>query len=87
MRTARTRSARVIFASLSDDRPLGDLLKIVATCLAAAVIASSAAALVITGFEAQARAHDSGETPLLGDARIAVGVVVLAGLMGSESSR
>jgi hypothetical protein len=71
----------VIFASLNYYLPLGDLLKIVATCLAVAVIAPSAAALVITCFEAQARAHDSGETRLIGDARIAVGVVVLAGLI------
>jgi len=71
----------MIFATLNDYLPLTDLVKIIAACLAVAVIAPSAAALVITGFEAQARAHDSGETRLLGDARIVVGVALLGGLI------
>jgi hypothetical protein len=71
----------VIFASFNDYLPLADLLKIVAACLAVAVIAPSAAALVITGFEAQARAHDSGATRVIGDMRIVIGVLVLASLI------
>jgi heme/copper-type cytochrome/quinol oxidase subunit 2 len=71
----------VIFASLSDYLPLADLLKIVVACLAVAVIAPTAAALVITGFEKQSQAHRAGETRLIGDARIAIGVTIIAALI------
>jgi hypothetical protein len=50
----------MIFASLHDYLPLDDLLKIVVACLAVAVIAPSAAGLVITGFEQQSNAQRVG---------------------------
>ena len=71
----------MIFASLNDYLPLGDLIKIVVVCLGVAVIAPSAAALAITGFEAQARAERSGGSRVVGDLRLAVGVAILAGLI------
>ena len=46
-----------------------------------AVIAPSAAALVITGFDAQATAHDNGGSRAGGDIRIALGVLVLAAMI------
>jgi hypothetical protein len=71
----------MIFASLHDYLPLDDLFKIVIACLAVAVIAPSAAALVITGFDAQATAHDVGGSRVGGDIRIALGVLVLAAMI------
>jgi hypothetical protein len=72
----------VILASFQEYLPLDDLLKIVAVCIGVAVIAPCAAALVITGFEAQANAHAAGGKRLFGDLRIALGVLVLAALIG-----
>jgi hypothetical protein len=66
------------FAGFQEYLPVEDLLKIIAVCVAVAVVAPSAAALVITGFEAQAGAHGDGRRRLNGDLRIAVGVVVIA---------
>jgi hypothetical protein len=71
----------MIFASLHDYLPLDDLLKIVVACLAVAVIAPSAAGLVITGFEQQSNAQRAGGTRLIGEARIAIGVAIIAGLI------
>jgi hypothetical protein len=71
----------MIFASFNDYLPLADLAKIVLACLAVAVIAPSAAALVITGFEQQSRAQRSGESRVIGDLRIVTGVAVIAGLI------
>jgi hypothetical protein len=71
----------VIFASLHDYLPLDDLLKIVVACVAVAVIAPSAAALVITGFDAQATAHSSGRSRVGGDLRIVLGVAVVAAMI------
>jgi hypothetical protein len=73
----------MIIASLHDYLPLDDLLKILIACLAVAVVAPSAAALVITGFDAQATAHGSGESRVSGDLRIALGVAVLAVLIAA----
>ena len=50
----------MIVASFQQYLPLGDLARIVAVGAGVAVIAPTAAALVITGFEAQASAHRSG---------------------------
>jgi hypothetical protein len=72
----------VILASFQEYLPLDDLLKIVAVCLGVAVIAPCAAALVITGFEVQENAHKAGKKRLFGDLRIALGVLVLAVLIG-----
>ena len=69
------------FASLEEYLPLGDLLRILVVCVGVAVIAPSAAALVITGFEAQANAHQAGGNRLRGDLRIAVGVAMLAAMI------
>jgi hypothetical protein len=71
----------MIFASLHDYLPLDDLLKIVVACVVVAVAAPSAAALVITGFDAQAAAHGSGRSRVAGDLRIALGVAALAVLI------
>lgn len=68
-------------ASFEEYLPLGDLLRILVVCVGVAVVAPAAAALVITGFEAQADARHSGQKRLLGDLRIALGVLVLAGLI------
>jgi hypothetical protein len=71
----------VIIASFQEYLPLDDLARIVAVCVAVAVIAPSAAALVITGFEAQATARHGGRARLAGDLRIALGVGILAVLI------
>jgi hypothetical protein len=67
----------VIPATFQDYVPLGDLARIVAVCVGVAVIAPSAAALVITGLEAQA----SGASRLRGDIRIALGVAAIVALV------
>jgi hypothetical protein len=71
----------VIIASFQDYLPVSDLLRIVAVCLAVAVVAPAAAALVITGFEAQESAEQSGRSRAFGDLRIALGVVVIAAMI------
>jgi hypothetical protein len=71
----------MIIASVQDYLPLADLLKILAVCLAVAVVAPAAAALVITGFEAQATAHRSGRSRAAGDVRIALGVAIIAAMI------
>jgi hypothetical protein len=71
----------VIVASFQEYVPLGDLGKIVAVCVGVAVIAPSAAALVITGFEAQADAHEAGGSRLCGDLRIGLGIAVIVALV------
>jgi hypothetical protein len=73
----------MIFASLHEYLPLDDLLKILVACVAVAVIAPSAAALVITGFESQANAHHSGQSRVRGDLRIALGVAVIAAMIAA----
>jgi hypothetical protein len=67
----------VIVASFQEYVPLGDLAHIVAVCVGVAVVAPSAAALVITGFEAQAKAHEAGGSRLPGDLRIGLGIGVM----------
>ena len=71
----------MIIASLQDYLPLEDLLRIVAVCVVVAVVAPTAAALVITGFEVQANAQQSGRSRIPGDLRIALGVAVLTALV------
>ena len=71
----------MIAASFQEYVPLGDLARIVAVCVGVAVIAPSAAALVITGFEAQARAHEAGGSRLRGDLRIGLGIAVIVALV------
>jgi hypothetical protein len=71
----------VTVASFQDYVPLSDLWKIVVVSLAVAVVSPAAATLVITGFEAQSKAHRSGGSRTPGDLRIAVGVATLAGLI------
>jgi hypothetical protein len=71
----------MIFASLHEYLPIDDLVKILVVCLGAAVLAPSAAALVITGFESQAQAHASGRSRRAGDLRIVLGVAVLAAMI------
>jgi hypothetical protein len=71
----------VIVASFQEYVPLGDLVRIIAVCVGVAVVAPSAAALVITGFEAQANAHAAGGSRLRGDLRIALGVAVIVALV------
>jgi len=72
----------MILASFQTYLPIDDLLKIVAACAIVAVVAPSAAALVITGFEAQDRAHRTGNGRLAGDLRIVFGGVLIALLIG-----
>ena len=67
----------IVVASLQEYLPLGDLAKIVAVCLGVALLAPAAAALMITGFEAQATAQEQGASRLGGDVRIGLGIVVL----------
>jgi hypothetical protein len=71
----------MIVASFQTYLPISDLLKIIAVCVAVAVVAPSAAALVITGFEAQASAHRTGGTRMAGDLRIALGGVLIAAMI------
>ena len=71
----------MIVASFQDYLPVADLLRIVAVCVGVAIVAPSAAALMITGFEAQEHARQAGRTRVPGDLRIALGVVVLAVLI------
>jgi hypothetical protein len=71
----------MIFASLHDYLPLDDLVKILAACLAVAVIAPSGAALVITGFEAQSNAERLGQPRLPGDLRIGAGILLIGTLI------
>ena len=71
----------MIVASLQDYLPVGDLLRIVAVCVCVAIVAPTAAALMITGFEAQENARQAGRTRVFGDLRIGLGVLVLAVLI------
>ena len=71
----------MIVASFQEYVPLGDLLHIVLVGIGVAVIAPSAAALVITGFEAQAKAHEAGGSRLRGDLRIGLGIGVMVVLV------
>jgi hypothetical protein len=73
----------MIFASLHDYLPLDDLLKILIVCVGVAVLAPSAAALVITGFETQSNAHRSGQSRWAGDVRIALGVALVAAMVAA----
>jgi hypothetical protein len=67
----------MIIASFQEYLPLAELLEIVAVCIGVAIVAPSAAALVITGFEVRAQ----GRGRLRGDLRIALGVAVIAVLV------
>jgi hypothetical protein len=71
----------VIVASFEHYLPLGDLVRIVAVGAGVAVIAPTAAALVITGFEAQANAHRAKRSRMPGDVRIALGVAIIVVLV------
>jgi hypothetical protein len=71
------------FASFQEYLPVDDLLKIIAVCAAVAVLAPSAAALVITGFEAQSNAHGAAGRRAGGDLRIALGVLVIAAMIAA----
>jgi hypothetical protein len=71
----------VILAAFKDYLPLDDFWKIVAVCLVVAVVSPVAAALVITGFEAQSKAHVAGGSRTPGDVRIALGVLALGVLI------
>jgi hypothetical protein len=71
----------VILASYQEYLPLGDLWKIVVTCLAVAVVSPIAAAFVINGFEGQSKAHAAGTSRTSSDLRIALGVLLLAALI------
>jgi DNA-binding PucR family transcriptional regulator len=71
----------VIFASLHEYLPIDDLVRIVLVCAGVSVLAPSAAALVITGFELQAGAHAAGRSRRAGDLRIALGVALLAAMI------
>jgi hypothetical protein len=69
------------FANLDEYLPFDDLLKILVVCVSVAVIAPSAAALVITGFETQATARQAGGSRLAGDLRIGLGVAVMVAMI------
>ena len=71
----------MIVASFQHYLPLGDLARIVAVGAGVAVIAPAAAALVITGFEAQDEAHHANRTRVPGDLRIALGVMIIVVLV------
>jgi hypothetical protein len=71
----------VTLGAFQDYLPLSDLWKILVVCLAVAVVSPAAAALVITGFETQSKAHISGGSRTPGDLRIALGVAILAVLI------
>jgi hypothetical protein len=71
----------VIIAGFQTYLPLEDMLRIVAVCLTVAVAAPAAAALVITGFETHASAHESGRSRAPGDLRIALGVAIIAAMV------
>jgi hypothetical protein len=71
----------MMLASFQDYLPLDDFWKIVVVCLGVAIVSPAAAALVITGFETQSKAHASGGSRTPGDLRIALGVLALAALI------
>lgn len=71
----------MIAASFQEYVPLSDLAHIVLVCLGVAIVAPSAAALVITGFEAQANAQSTRDARLRGDLRIALGLAIMAALV------
>jgi hypothetical protein len=71
----------VILADLQQYLPLNDLWKIVLVCLGVAVVSPAAAALVISGFESQSKAHRAGGSRTRGDLQIALGAASLAALI------
>jgi hypothetical protein len=71
----------MIVASFQDYVPLADITKIIAVCLGVAVVAPTAAALVITGFEAQAVAGESGRSRALANTRIVLGVAIVVAMI------
>jgi|tagenome__1003787_1003787.scaffolds.fasta_scaffold20973204_4 hypothetical protein len=71
----------MIVASFQDYVPLADITKIIAVCLTVAVVAPTAAALVITGFEAQASASESVRSRVLANTRIALGVAIVVAMI------
>ena len=71
----------MIVANFQHYLPLGDLARIVAVGAGVAVIAPTAAALVITGFEAKDDAHQGNRTRVPGDVRIALGILIIVVLV------
>ena len=71
----------MIVASFQHYLPLSDLARIVAVGAGVAVIAPTAAALVITGFEARDDAHHANRTRVTGDLRIALGIMIIVVLV------
>jgi hypothetical protein len=72
----------VIVASLHEYLPLGELARIVLVCLGVAIVAPGGAALVISGFGAQAdgaRGSWNGELRVAAGV-LAIGLLILAGI-------
>lgn len=65
-------------AAFSDYLPLPDLWKILAACVAVALVAPAAVSLAVVGLDRRSRASAGGGVPL-----VAAGVLVLAGLIAA----
>jgi hypothetical protein len=72
-----------MIGALRDYLPLADLGKIVLVCLLVAVVAPSAVALAIVGLDRRARVAESGTGRATALALVAVGVLVVAALIGA----
>jgi hypothetical protein len=73
----------MMLAVFKDYLPLSDLWKIVVVSLGIAVVAPSAAALAINGYDAQSDPRRAGPARTLGRIQIACAVLVLGGLIAA----
>jgi len=72
----------MITAAFKDYLPFGDLVKILVVCLVAAVVAPSAVSIAIVGLDRREKAAAAHESSATGTALIAVGMLILAVLIG-----
>jgi hypothetical protein len=71
----------MVFAAFKDYLPLSDLVKILVTCLAVAVVAPSAVAVSVVGLDRRSEAVEQHRSSAAGTALVAAGVIVLAALI------
>ena len=70
-------------ASLNDYLPLKDLAKILAVCLAVAVVAPAAVSVGIVGLDRRARADHAGSSKAMGTVLVVLGAAVLLSLVAA----
>jgi hypothetical protein len=73
----------MMLAAFKDYLPVSDLWKIVVVSLGIAVVAPSAAALAINGFDSQSDSRRAGSARAFGRVQIGCSVLVLAGLIAA----